>query len=416
MGESRLAGEIAEHVHAAGGIVLYGRCDEDLAAALQPFIEALRSLVPALGPTRVGRGTAWTSSPESCRSWPTPARPRPAVRADPDTERLALFDAVTNLMGAASGEAPVLIVLDDLHWAGKTTLSLLRHLLRAAKGARLLVVGTYHDTELARTHPLAETLADLRRGTRTPPASRSAAWPPRTSTPTSRGRHRRPCPRPGADRGHLRQPLLPHRGAPPRRGDRRHLVAGQPARGRAGGDRAATVAPVRRDEPGPVRGRGRRAELRPRPRRAGAGRRPRRRDRRGVPGRAGDGGARLGRPVSVRPHARPPGAVGQAVTVKRARLHKTIAELLENAPVGADPDARLADLAYHWSECASLGTRPRPWTPADGPPTGRRSGSPTRRPATSTAWPCRCSTSGTSPTARRGQPPPRSLRRAADRG
>ncbi len=107
------------------------------------------------------------------------------MRADPDTERLALFDAVANVIGAASAEAAVLLVLDDLHWAGKTTLSLLRHVLRGAKGTRLLVVGTYRDTELARTHPLAETLADLRRGTRTPPGSRSAAWPPRTSRPTS---------------------------------------------------------------------------------------------------------------------------------------------------------------------------------------------------------------------------------------
>src|SRR3712207_7883209 len=45
----------------------------------------------------------------------------------------------------------------------KTTLSLFRHVLRGVKEHRLLVVGTYRDTELARTHPLAATLADLRR-------------------------------------------------------------------------------------------------------------------------------------------------------------------------------------------------------------------------------------------------------------
>ena len=57
----------------------------------------------------------------------------------------------------------MVLVLDDLHWAGKTTLLLLRHLLRHAGPAPLLVLGTYRDTELARTHPLADTLADLRR-------------------------------------------------------------------------------------------------------------------------------------------------------------------------------------------------------------------------------------------------------------
>src|SRR5207248_3184071 len=85
-----------------------------------------------------------------------------AARADPDSERYALFDAVTQLLVTASLEAPVLLVLDDLHWAGKTTLTLLRHVLRSAGAARLLVVCTYRDTELSRSHPLAATIADLR--------------------------------------------------------------------------------------------------------------------------------------------------------------------------------------------------------------------------------------------------------------
>ena len=60
-------------------------------------------------------------------------------------------------------QAPVLLVLDDLHWAAKPTLLLLRHVLRATAPLRLLVVTTYRDTDLDRTHPLAEMLADLRR-------------------------------------------------------------------------------------------------------------------------------------------------------------------------------------------------------------------------------------------------------------
>ncbi len=58
---------------------------------------------------------------------------------------------------------PVLLVLDDLHWAAKPTLFLLRHLLRSTESARLLVLGIYRDTDLGRTHPLADLLADLRR-------------------------------------------------------------------------------------------------------------------------------------------------------------------------------------------------------------------------------------------------------------
>ena len=58
---------------------------------------------------------------------------------------------------------PVVLLLDDLHWAAKPTLLMLRHLVRSPNGASLLVIGTYRDTELDRRHPLAEMLADLRR-------------------------------------------------------------------------------------------------------------------------------------------------------------------------------------------------------------------------------------------------------------
>src|SRR5262249_36871558 len=152
VGKSRLAGELAQRAHDTGGIVLYGRCDEDLAAPLQPFIEAVRVLAPVLG---AGRLRAVRGAGELMRVLPELGDLlgyQPAVRADADTERLALFDAVTQLLATASRDAPVLLLLDDLHWAGKTTLSLLRHLLRGARGGRLLVVGTYRDTELARTH------------------------------------------------------------------------------------------------------------------------------------------------------------------------------------------------------------------------------------------------------------------------
>ena len=65
-------------------------------------------------------------------------------------------------LAAMSSPAGVLLVLDDLHWE-KPTLLLLRHLVRSPESMRLFVIGTYRDTDLDRTHPLAEMLADLRR-------------------------------------------------------------------------------------------------------------------------------------------------------------------------------------------------------------------------------------------------------------
>ena len=57
----------------------------------------------------------------------------------------------------------MVLVLDDLHWADKPSLLLLRHLVRRLGDSRLVVFGTYRDVELDRRHPLAEVLAELRR-------------------------------------------------------------------------------------------------------------------------------------------------------------------------------------------------------------------------------------------------------------
>ena len=164
VGKTRLAGEWSRQVYEEGAIVLYGRCDEDLGAAYQPFAEALRSLMPCLGADRL-RGLRGVESllplvpglTDVVPDLPTPSR------SDPDTERYALFDAVVALLGAASSSAPVVLILDDLHWAAKPTLLLLRHLLRFGEHARVQIVGTYRSTDLDRSHPLAAMLTDLHR-------------------------------------------------------------------------------------------------------------------------------------------------------------------------------------------------------------------------------------------------------------
>src|SRR5262249_3267903 len=67
------------------------------------------------------------------------------------------------LLVRASRGVPVVVLLDDLHWSDPPSLALLRYLARSARPAALLLVGTYRETDLARTHPLSELLADLRR-------------------------------------------------------------------------------------------------------------------------------------------------------------------------------------------------------------------------------------------------------------
>jgi DNA-binding SARP family transcriptional activator len=164
VGKTRLAGEWSRQAYQLEAIVLYGRCDEDLGAPYQPFAEALRSLMPCVGTSRL-RGMRGIEAllplvPGLAEVLPDLAAP---TRADPDTERYALFDAVVALLEVASTGAPVVLILDDLHWAAKPTLLLLRHLLRFGDRARVQIVGTYRSTDLDRSHPLAAMLADLHR-------------------------------------------------------------------------------------------------------------------------------------------------------------------------------------------------------------------------------------------------------------
>ena len=67
------------------------------------------------------------------------------------------------LLGEIGANAPLVLVFDDLHWADRPTLQLLRHLVRSPQPRRALVLGTYREAELEPGHPLYELVADVRR-------------------------------------------------------------------------------------------------------------------------------------------------------------------------------------------------------------------------------------------------------------
>src|SRR5688572_8367586 len=166
VGKTRLAAELATAVHEDGATVLVGRCDEDLGVPYQPFVEALRQFVDHMPPdelqARLGRYAGELARLVPELSVLVPGLP-PAVQSDPETERYRLFDAVAAWLGAVSADDPLLLVLDDLQWAAKPTLLLLRHVISSTEPKRLLILATYRDTELGHDHPLGEVLADLRR-------------------------------------------------------------------------------------------------------------------------------------------------------------------------------------------------------------------------------------------------------------
>ena len=163
IGKTRLAAELARRAAADGGIVLYGRCDEDLGVPYQPFAEALRGAVTGVH----GKAVLDSLGPTATRLVPllptlADGEIGPSPVFDQEGERYRMFEAVEDLLAALADRGPVLLVLDDLHWAAQPTLLLLRHLARATN-VPMLTVATYRDTEVDRIHPVASVLADLRR-------------------------------------------------------------------------------------------------------------------------------------------------------------------------------------------------------------------------------------------------------------
>ena len=151
--------------HNDGAWILYGRCDEDLGLPYQPWIEALTALVvhapdDVIAEHVAARGGALARLvPElSAR-----AGVRVPVASDADAERYALFGAVSDLLTRIASVRPTVVVLDDLHWADKPTVQLLRHVVGVVEPTRLLVVGTYRPADLGASHPLIEAFAALRR-------------------------------------------------------------------------------------------------------------------------------------------------------------------------------------------------------------------------------------------------------------
>ena len=167
IGKTRLAQEALVYAQLRGAQTLWGRCYEaESAFPYMPFVEALRQYVAnrpddALR-TELGNGASDVAKLVSEVRQRVPASAL-TTEIPPDQERQRLYESVVTFLMNAAKANPIVLVLDDLHWADAPTLNLLRNLARSIKGSRLLVIGTYRDVDLDRRHPLAEVLAELRR-------------------------------------------------------------------------------------------------------------------------------------------------------------------------------------------------------------------------------------------------------------
>ncbi|HTQ90006.1 MAG TPA: AAA family ATPase [Streptosporangiaceae bacterium] len=173
IGKTRLAEELAARASVRGAVVLWGRCWEGAGApAFWPWVQVIRGYVqvqaedPASLRHDLGAGAADIAQLVPAVHDRIPDIPAPPP-LEPEAARFRLFDSLAGFLRTAAARRPLLLVLDDLHWADVASLALLRFMSReldGGEGSGPLVVGSYRHTEVDRGHPLLAAVADVTRG------------------------------------------------------------------------------------------------------------------------------------------------------------------------------------------------------------------------------------------------------------
>ena len=174
IGKSRLVAELEAYAQRRGAIVLEGGCvalGDGGGLPFAPIVEALRRL-PALVADHPdgGLGTIddlrTPATTELGRLLPelgSPAGPETATFDRPEWIQARIFEGLLALLRTLGERAPVVLVLEDLHWADGSTRDVTSFLARNARTERLVVIGTYRTDELHRRHPLRPWLSEMER-------------------------------------------------------------------------------------------------------------------------------------------------------------------------------------------------------------------------------------------------------------
>jgi DNA-binding NarL/FixJ family response regulator len=159
VGKSRLVREVTQLAAGRGFTVLSGQCAElgDSVPYL-PLADALRGAAQSTGVR-----DALSSRPALSRLLPDSGDGRPADEDRSGLARQQMFGAVLGLLTELAAAAPVLLVLEDLHWADASTRDLVTFLSRMLHRERVALIGTYRTDDLHRRHPLRPVVAELQR-------------------------------------------------------------------------------------------------------------------------------------------------------------------------------------------------------------------------------------------------------------
>ena len=167
VGKTRLAEEAARNASARGFRVWRGRCSStEGAPPYLPFIEMLRLYIEER-PDDVLIDELGEEATEIARLVPELARRIPlrgeTIPLPPEQERYRLLEAVGQLIASLARRRPMLLLLEDVHWADDASCLLLRHLARMVSGTSVIVLATALDREVAPNHPLSLVTAEFGR-------------------------------------------------------------------------------------------------------------------------------------------------------------------------------------------------------------------------------------------------------------
>jgi DNA-binding CsgD family transcriptional regulator len=164
IGKSRLVAETSVVADRHGALVVVGHCDREAIVAYQPVVEAMTALTEAI-PDALVASAVRGGGRELARLLPGLATFAVPGSSDgdgpPEAGRYRLYEAVASLVTSISHDTPVLLALEDLHWADPPTLQLLKHLVRRADRCRLLILATIRADRP--DGALLSLLEDLRR-------------------------------------------------------------------------------------------------------------------------------------------------------------------------------------------------------------------------------------------------------------
>ncbi|MEQ8857160.1 MAG: AAA family ATPase [Pseudomonadales bacterium] len=168
IGKTRCAEAFAQLMEDQGALVLWGRCLEQPGAPpYWPWTQILREYTDASSADEL-RSRLGSNVPMLAALLPDLAQrlgraPTGVLASDHPEQRIRLFDAISRTLTRAAAELPVILIIDDLHWADASSLSLLEYLAGEVSRHRVLIVCAYRDVEVTRKSPLLATLGELTR-------------------------------------------------------------------------------------------------------------------------------------------------------------------------------------------------------------------------------------------------------------